>query len=344
MAKKQAPTNLTNPIFSDEAAARAHFETLRWEGGVPVCFHCGVVGDAAPVARDEKRAEAKMKDAVKKLRKIARDGLYYCRSCGGQFTATMGTVYEDSHIPLNKWMLATHLMNSCKRGVSAAELQRQLGLGSYRTAWFMAHRIREGMGVDKHGEPLGGAGKIVEADETYYGRRNVPMFPAPPHRKGPRKHKDTRPKRVVVALVERGGKSRVFHVASADKETVAKIITDHVHPESRLHTDESRLYTGADSHTATHETVHHSSGEYVRDDIHTNSAENFFGQFKRGMIGVYGHCDEKYLARYLKEFEFRHNHRVKLGYSDTERAALAVKGTVGKRLTLRMPKGNSAPA
>lgn len=337
--------NLTDPIFSDEAAARAHFESLRWEGGVPVCFHCGVVGDAAPVKRDEKRAAKKMKDPVKKLRKIARDGLYYCRSCKGNFTATMGTVYEDSHIPLHKWLLATHLMNSCKRGISAVELQRQLGLGSYRSAWFMAHRIREGMGVDKHGEPLGGAGKVVEADETYQGKVKAPRTKSTSGReytKGGRSGPSN--KRAVVALVERGGKARVFHVGNADKETVARIIQENVHPDSRLHTDESRLYTGADAHAATHETVRHSAGEYARGDVNTNSAEGFFGQFKRGMVGVYGHCDEKYLARYLKEFEFRHNNRAKLGVDDKERAARAVKGTVGKRLTLRMPKGQQAPA
>lgn len=330
--------DLTNPIFSNEEAARAHFEKLRWEGGVPVCFHCGVVGDAAPVARDEARAEKQKKSG----KKVARDGLYYCRSCDRTFTATMGTVYEDSHIPLHKWMLATHLMNSSKRGIAALELQRLLGLGSYRTAWFMAHRIREGMGIDKHGEPLGGAGKIVEADETYYGRAGK-KNPAAKAR-GPRKHKDLRPKRAVVALVERGGKSRVFHVGNADKETVAKIIQENVHPDTRLHTDESKLYVGADAHTATHETVRHTAGEYARGDVNTNSVEGFFGQFKRGMVGVYGHCDEKYLARYLKEYEFRHNNRAKLGVNDKERAALAVKGTVGKRLTLRMPKGDAAPA
>lgn len=325
---------LTDPIFHNEAAARAHFETLRWEGGVPVCFHCGVVGNATLVKRDEAKAA--------KRKKHARDGLYYCRDCGGQFTATMGTVYEDSHIPLHKWMLATHLMNSCKRGVSAAELQRQLGLGSYRTAWFMAHRIREGMGDSAQG-PIGGGGQIVEADETYYGRSNAGEGRETRATKRT-KHKDRRPKRVVVALVERGGKAKVFHVASADKETVAAIVQEHVHPASRLHTDESRLYTGADQHAAAHETVHHSSGEYVRGDVHTNSAENFFGQFKRGMVGVYGHCDEKYLARYLREFEFRHNHRVKLGFTDKERATRAVKGAVGKRLTLRPAKGVTATA
>lgn len=332
---------LTDPIFHDEDAARAHFEKLRWADGVPVCIHCGVVGDAAAVARDEKRA-AKRKKAKQK---IARAGLYYCRSCGGQFTAMTGTIYEDSHVPLHKWMLATHLMNSCKRGISAAELQRQLGLGSYRTAWFMSHRIREAMKPNPK-ETLGGGGKIVEADETYYGRVAEPRttrVDGTPFLKG-KKGGGPANKRAVVALVERGGKSRVFHVGNADKETLAKIITENVHPDTRLHTDESRLYIGSEAHVASHETVKHTAGEYVRDDVHTNSAEGFFSQFKRGMVGIYGHCDEKYLGRYVTEFEFRHNHRAKLGFDDKERAALAVKGTVGKRLTLRQPKGQQKPA
>jgi len=332
--------DLTNPIFSDEAAARAHFEKLRWEGGVPVCFHCGVIGDAAPVKRDEAHAEAQKKAG----KKTARDGLYYCRSCKRNFTATMGTVYEDSHLPLNKWMLATHLMNSCKRGISAAELQRLLGLGSYRTAWFMAHRIREAMNGEGSG-PLGGPGMIVEADETYYGKVDEPRTTrtsGKPFKGGKKTGSGASNKRAVVALVERGGKSKVFHVGNADKETVAKLIVENVRPETRLHTDESKLYRGAEAHTATHETVKHSAGEYARDDVHTNSAEGFFGQFKRGMNGVYGHCGEKYLGRYVKEFEFRHNHRVKLGVSDKERAALAVKGAVGKRLVLRQPQGVKA--
>jgi hypothetical protein len=348
MAKRSSPSvDFTNPIFSNEEAARAHFEKLRWEetDGVPVCFHCGVVGDAVAVKRDEERAAKKMKSEDAKLRKIARDGLYYCRSCGGQFTATMGTLYEDSHIPLHKWLLATHLMNYGKRGVSAAELKRNLGLGSYRTAWFLAHRIREGMGVDKYGEPLGGAGKIVEADEMYHGPVTEPRTTntkGKPFTKGGKSGPSN--KRAIVGLVERGGKARIFHVGTADKETVAALIQKHVDPASRLHTDESRLYTGADAHVASHETVRHSAGEYARGDVTTNSVEGVFSQFKKGMIGVYGHCDEKYLARYLREFQFRHDHRAKLGFTDTERAALAVKGTVGKRLTLRQPKAQQAPA
>lgn len=332
----------TEPMFNDDVVARAHFEKLRWPGGVPVCPHCGVVDDAAPVARDEKRA-AKRKEEGKK---IARDGLYYCRSCKGTFTSTTGTIYEDSHIPLRKWLLAHHLMAASKKGVSAAQLQRMLGLGSYRTAWFMAHRIRESMkpADTNNDDKLGGPGKIVEADETYHGRKG-PKLPVNQNTSGDRrKHKDQRPKRAIVALVERGGRSRVFHVGNADKETVSKILRENIAEETRLQTDESKLYTGADAAFASHETVKHSAGEYVRGDIHTNSAEGFFGVFKKGMTGVYQHCGEKYLSRYLTEFEFRHNHRAKLGFSDGDRAALSIKGTVGKRLTLRQPKNKLSPA
>jgi len=313
-------------IYTDDEAARAHLEALLWPEG-PVCPRCGVVNEATLMTG-----------------KSHRPGLYNCRPCDKPFTVTVGTIYESSHIPLPKWVYATHLMTASKKGISAAQLHRMLGFGSYRTAWFMAHRIREAMSVNKHGEPLGGAGKIVEADETYYGRSNAAQ-PAP---KRPstsrRKHKDQRPKRAVVALVERGGKSRLFHVGSADKETVAKIIVENVHPETRLHTDESRLYVGSDQHTASHETVHHTSGEYARGDVHTNSAEGFFGVFKKGMTGVYQHCDEKYLSRYLTEFEFRHNTRAKLGVNDKERAKLAIKGAAGKRLTLRRPQADAASA
>lgn len=334
----------TEPMFNDDVVARAHFEKLRWPGGVPVCPHCGVVDDAVTVARDEKRA-AKRKAEGKK---VARDGLYYCRSCKGTFTSTTGTIYEDSHIPLRKWLLAHHLMAASKKGVSAAQLQRMLGLGSYRTAWFMAHRIRESMKPADTNDKLGGPGKIVEADETYHGKVAEPKL-------SPRRAKDGRPytksgksgpgqKRAIVALVERGGRSRVFHVGNADKATVSKILRENIAEETRLHTDESKLYTGADEAFASHETVKHSAGEYVRGDVHTNSAEGFFGVFKKGMSGVYQHCSEKYLNRYLTEFEFRHNHRAKLGFSDGDRAALSIKGTVGKRLTLRQPKNKLSPA
>lgn len=315
-------TNPKDPIFHDDDAARAHLEKLLWPNG-PVCPHCGVIDEATLMKG-----------------KSHRKGLYNCRGCDQPFTVTVGTVYEDSKIPLHKWVLATHLMAASKKGISAAQLQRQLGLGSYRTAWFMAHRIREAMSLPAPASgrpPMGGEGKIVEADETYFGKVENPKTKPARGNKYLRSKSGRGPanKRAVVALVERGGSARVFHVGNADKETVAKIVRDNVDPASRLHTDESRLYKGADQAFAAHETVKHSAGEYVRGDVHTNSAEGFFGVFKKGMSGVYQHCGEKYLQRYVTEFEFRHNTRAKLGFNDGDRAALAVKGAAGKRLTLR---------
>jgi hypothetical protein len=343
-------TDLTAPIFTDDEAARLHFEALRWDGGVPVCFHCGVVGDAILVARDAEHA-AKQKKAGKKAQ---RPGLYYCRACGGQFTATMGTVYEDSHIPMRKWLLATHLMNASKKGVSALQLQRMLGLGSYRSAWFMAHRIREGMSGSAGDGPLGGEGQVVEADETYFHNVENPAtvkadgtpFYAdrPRDPRLPRANYGTANKRSVVVLVERGGKAKAFHVGNANRDTVEKLLNEHASKASRLHTDESPIYKRFGSRFAAHETVNHTRKEYVRGDVHNNSAEGFFNVFKRGMTGTYQHCGEAYLQRYVTEFEFRHNNRVKLGVNDKERAARAVKGTVGKRLTLRPSKSKRAPA
>lgn len=313
-------------IYTDDDAARAHLEKLLWPEG-PICPHCGVIDQATRLNG-----------------KSTRPGVWNCRACDEPFTVTVGTVYERSHIPLHKWVYATHLMAASKKGISALQLQRMLDLGSYRSAWFMAHRIREGLKPADTLPPLGGAGKIVEADETYYGKVDEPRTmrtrggsPYKPYKRG--KAKGPANKRAVVALVERGGKARVFHVGNADKVTVARIVRENVAPESRLHTDESRLYVGAGKAFATHETVKHSAGEYARDDVHTNSAEGFFGVFKKGMSGVYQHCGEKYLNRYLDEFAFRHNTRAKLGVNDGERAALATKGALGKRLTLRMPKG-----
>jgi hypothetical protein len=222
-------------------------------------------------------------------------------------------------------------MCSSKKGVSAHQLHRTLGI-TYRSAWFMAHRIREAMragGLD----PLGGGGKIVEADETYFGRAETPRVS--PQRKGRpfTKRGHAWNNRPILSLVERGGRVRSFHVAVADKESVSKIVRDNIARETRLHTDESRLYGGAESWFASHETVQHTAKEYVRGDVHTNSAEGYFSIFKRGMRGNYQHCKEKHLHRYLAEFDFRYNHRVKLGYNDADRAGLAVKGAANKRLT-----------
>lgn len=316
-----AKASISDLIYHDEDAARAHFEALRWPDG-RTCPHCGVVGDDQSTLLQGKSH---------------RPGLYKCKPCGKPFTATIGTVYEDSKVPLHQWLLATHLMCSSKKGISALQLQRELALGSYRTAWFMAHRIREAMTETDTG-PLGGEGKIVEADETYYGKPAVSptmttrgkAFTKPS--KNGTKRRNSRP---VVALVERGGRAKAFHVAVADKATVAQIVQEHVHPASRLHTDESRLYTGAADVFASHETVRHSHGEYARGDVNTNSAEGFFGVFKKGMKGVYQHCAEKHLHRYVTEFGFRHNTRSKLGFTDAMRTDAAIIGTVGKRLTYR---------
>ena len=239
---------------------------------------------------------------------------------------------ESSHVPLNKWLLAFYLLSSSKKGFSAHQLHRALGV-TYKTAWFMHHRIMEAM---RDGNldlpPMGGSGQIVEADETYFGQVESAKMRTAPTRGG----KFTKSgkggpsnKRAVVTLVERGGKVRSFHVPRADKATVAKIVMDNIHHESRLHTDESRLYLGADAYFSSHETVNHSRKEYARGDVTTNSAEGYFSIFKRGMRGVYQHCSEKHLHRYLAEFDFRYNHRTALGYADEARARSASASPLG---------------
>jgi transposase-like protein len=299
--------------FRDDAAAREYLETLRWPDG-PICPHCGVIGHAYAQSRP---------------------GVYRCaeKVCRKDFTVTMNSPMERSHIALHKWVQAFHLMCSSKKGMSAHQLHRTLGI-TYRSAWFMAHRIRECMRQGGLG-PLGGEGKVVEADETYFGKTEEPRVSqraGRPYKSGSRGPRDKRP---IVALVERGGNVRTFHVPVASKEAVQKIVNDNIARESRLHTDESKLYVGTERHFAAHETVRHSAKEYVRDDVHTNSAEGYFSIFKRGMRGNYQHCKEKHLHRYLAEFDSRYNHRVRLGYSDGDRAAMAVKNADGKRLTYR---------
>jgi len=313
-------------IYTDDHAARAHLEALLWPDG-PVCPHCGVVDEATLLKG-----------------KSTRPGVYNCRACDKPFTVTVGTIYERSHIPLHKWVYATHLMTASKKGISAAQLHRMLGFGSYRTAWFMAHRIREAMKGSSGKGPLGGEGKVIEADESFYGTQTEPpelRADGTPYRKRTYKRQtnmygNTR-KRPIVVLVERGGKARTFHVAEANRETLEKILDANASKESRLHTDESHLYKRFGARFKLHESVNHSEKEYARGDVTNNSAEGFFNVFKRGMTGVYQHCGENYLSRYLIEFEFRHNTRAKLGVNDKERATLAIKGAAGKRLTLRQP-------
>ena len=307
--------------FNNDDAARAYLETVLWPDG-PVCPHCGTVGHAYATKRP---------------------GVYRCAEaeCRKDFTVTMRTVMERSKIALHKWLQAFHLMCSSKRGISAHQLHRTLDIG-YEAAWFMCHRIREAM-RDGGLTPLGGNGKIVEADETYFGKRDTsyvsPQRQGRPYIKGDKKRND----RPVIALVERGGNVRTFHVAHADKATVGKIVADNIARESRLHTDESRLYPEVGALFTSHETVKHSIGEYARGDVHTNSAEGYFSIFKRGMRGVYQHCSEKHLHRYLAEYDFRFNHRSAKGIEDGERATIAVKNAAGKRLTYRGPDGSKLP-
>jgi hypothetical protein len=259
-------------------------------------------------------------------------GMFLCNDCRDKFTARTGTVMERSHIPVHKWLLAIHLLNSGKNGVSTHELHRLLGV-TYKSAWFLSHRIREAMKEDNL-TPMGGEGQSVQADETYYGNSSKR---AKGYRKGHR-HKAG-----VIALVEPKGHARAFHVKSATAKTVRDILVTNVSRKSELHTDESRLYPETGKEFAAHKTVTHGgagagTGIYVaKDGTTTNAAENFFGNFKRSMRGTYRFCGEQHLQRYLNEFQFRHNHRVKLGFTDGERAAIALKGIEGKRLTYRIP-------
>jgi len=308
------------PQFQSETKAREYIEALRWPNGVRVCGKCGSVGSDYPTKRE---------------------GRYRCgaKECRKDFTVTTGTVMESSHIKLSVWLMAFYLMASSKKGMSAHQLHRSLDV-TYKSAWFLAHRIRLAMANGGLlAGPIGGQGMIVEADETYYGRVERPRTIRADGRSYAAGSRGPANKRPIIALVERGGQARVFHVAEATQKTVANLLRDNVHPETRLHTDESRLYPKVGKEFASHETVKHYTREYVRGDVHVNSAEGFFGVFKKGMTGVYQHCSEKHLHRYVGEYEFRFNHRVKLGWSDKARADAALIGAEGKRLTYRRTDG-----
>jgi transposase-like protein len=308
---------LSDKRFHDEAAAYEYLEARIWAGGRS-CPHCGVLDRSS-----------KMEG------KSTRVGVYKCYSCRKQFSVKVGTVFESSHVKLHLWLQAVALLTASKKGMSANQLHRTLGV-SLKTAWFMGHRIREAL-RDGDLAPMGGAGGIVEADETYFGKAETPRTSVQrkgrPYLKGRQVGMGT--KRAIVSLVERGGRVRSFHVENADKSTVAKVVSENIARETRLHTDESRLYWDIGETFDAHETVHHSSGEYVRGDVHTNSVEGYFSIFKRGMKGIYQHCKEKHLHRYLAEYDFRYNNRVALGVNDIARADRALMGIVGKRLTYR---------
>lgn len=306
--------------FHNEEAAYAYLEARVWPNG-PTCPHCGGV------------------ERISKMRgKSTRIGTYKCYQCRKQFTVKVGTVFESSHVPLHVWLQAVALLTSSKKGISSNQLHRTLGV-TLKTAWFMSHRIREAM-RDGSLSSLGRGGGIVEADETYQGRRSTPRDVTTSGRPFIKKGKKGTPaKRAIVALVERGGNVRSFHVENADKATVNQIVAANLSREAHLMTDESRLYGDALSLAASHQSVKHSAGEYVRYEpgrvVHTNTVENTFSVLKRGMTGVYQHCKEKHLHRYLAEFDFRYNNRVRLGIGDQERAENALRGIVGKRLTYR---------
>jgi transposase-like protein len=300
---------LSRPEFHSEEAAFAHLERIVWNDG-PVCVHCGGVDRITKVkANPAKRI---------------REGLWRCGHCKGQFTAKIGTVFEHARIPLHKMLQAVYLMTASKKGISAHQLHRVLEI-TYKSAWFLAHRIREAMASGDL-SAFGTGGGIVEADETFIGR-----LPGTPKRRA------YHHKMKVLALLDRDtGKARTMVVDDVTAKTVMPIVKANVAKEAILMTDESRIYLSANRHFAAHGTTNHSAGEYVDPEIpaiNTNAIEGYFSIFKRGMKGVYQHCGERHLHRYLAEFEFRYNNRETLGCNDRDRADAALRGTVGKRLT-----------
>jgi transposase-like protein len=302
---------LSAPHFHDEAAAFERVEKALWPQG-PVCFHCGCTDRISAIKPNpEKRV---------------RYGLKKCGDCKKQFTVRMGTIFEESKLPLHIWLQAIHLMASSKKGVSSHQLHRTLEI-TYKTAWFLSHRIREAM---RSGDlaPFGGGGGVVEVDETFIGREpGMEVKPAYHH------------KMKVLTLVDRTtGAARSVVVDDISAKTIGAIVATNISFEAKLMTDEARAYTILGRNFSSHDVVKHKDGEYVnRDDanIHTNTVEGFYSIFKRGMKGVYQHCSKKHLHRYVAEFDFRYSNRIALGVDDTERASIALAGVVGKRLTYR---------
>jgi transposase-like protein len=323
---------LAKAYFHNERAAFRHLEKLLWKDGV-ICPKCGVIGRAGRL------------EGVKGKNGKVRLGLWKCyeAGCRKQFTVRVGTVFESAHIPLHKCLQAVHLLASSKKGISSHQLHRILEI-QYKSAWFLAHRIREAMRDGKLA-PMGGSGKVVESDETYIGR-----LAGQPAKSGPAR------KNIVLTLVERGGSARSFHIDSTSIADIAPILNANISRESRLMTDEARHYMEPGREFEGHDAVNHTAKEYVRywnevtsetrpdgkpvvatTTITTNTVEGFYSIFKRGMKGVYQHCSEKHLHRYLAEFDFRYSNRIGVGVDDQDRADKAIRGMVGKRLTYRGP-------
>lgn len=294
--------NITDPIFHDEAKAEAHIFAQRWPDGEPNCPHCG----STRVRRMEGKTQA---------------GMFLCNDCRDKFTVRTGTVMERSHIPLHKWLLATHLLAASKKGMSALQLSRMLGV-TYKSAWFLSHRIREAMKDALGNGPLGGPGKVVEADEAFVGGSKLRRLSG-----------KVAPKKKVVALVERDGRARSFHVANIHASNVRAAIVTNIDRASTLMTDEARFYWTIGKEFASHGRVLHAGKQYSKGDgVHANTAENFFSILKRGVIGTYHHWSEAHMHRYLAEFDLRYSTKDR---SDGERANVILKGMEGKRLTYR---------
>jgi transposase-like protein len=310
---------MANPVlsatqFQNEEGAFAYVESRLWPHG-PTCHHCGNV--------DQKRIH-KMEG------KTTRLGLYKCNECRKPFTVRMGTIFESSHLPLHLWLQIIHLMCASKKGIATRQIQRML-VCSMKTAWFLTHRIREAM-CDGSLAPMGGIGGIVEADETFIGRKE-----------GSIKRRGHGHKNAVLSLVDRKtGQVRSFHVEGTSAADIIPIIKGNVAKETSIMTDEGGHYSKLGGHFASHESVSHKAEEYVRGSVHTNTVEGFYSVFKRGMTGVYQHCSERHLHRYLSEFDFRYSNRVRLGVDDVARANRALQGVKGKRLTYQTTRSQRA--
>lgn len=307
-------SDISNPIYHDEAKAVAHLEASRWPNG-PVCPYCN--------SRNVHRMGGK-----------TQAGMFLCNGCRDKFSARVGSVMERSHIPVHKWLLAIHLMSASKKGVSSKQLERMLGI-SYKSAWFLSMRIREAMSPAsvKDAGPVGGAGKTVEADESFIGGKKKNVHNGKPT---PKKHP-------VLALVERGGKARAKHIADVTAKSVRDVLVTHASRKSTLNTDEAMVYHWLGREFAKHGAVNHSASEYVSKDgaTHTQTVESFFAILKRGIMGSFHSVSEQHLQRYVDEFCFRWNHRSSLGVEDFERAAAILEGANGKRLTYR--RADEAP-
>lgn len=315
--------NIFEPRFTDENAAREHLEALHWPNG-PVCPHCesGEGQKRLPAQRGRKtkaHPEGKL-----------RHGVVQCNSCRKQYTVTVGTVFESSKVPLNKWLYVNHVLCSSKKGTSAHQIARNIGV-TYKTAWFMVHRIREAM-KDVDDTPIGGFGKFVEADETYVGGKTKNRNAKQQRRFAEKRRSTVADKQPVVSLVERGGKVRSFHVARVTGETLRTALVTNVDRYSYLMTDEHKGYKAVGKEFGKHGVTNHGKREYVRGAVHTNTVEGFFSILKRGIIGVYHHVSEAHLHRYTSEFDFRYNTR-KL--DDFTRSDTNLLGAIGKRLTYR---------